>query len=235
MGSGLFITATDTCAGKTLVACALLSALAREGFSVAGFKPVAAGADSTPNGLRNDDALMLRRFSTVRLSYEEVNPVVLAAPIAPHIAARAVGTSISPVVLTDRQRALATKADVVITEGAGGWRVPLDGQTDMSDLAVKIGDPVVLVVGMRLGCLNHALLTAEAIRLRGAKFAGWVANRIDPDMPVFEENLESLDARLEAPRLGVLPWLEKMPREQMVERAIAALDVPAVIGALARA
>lgn len=235
MSSGLFITATDTCAGKTLVACGLLSALSANGFATAGFKPVAAGADPTPEGLRNEDAVLLRRFSSVPLSYEEVNPVTLADAIAPHIAAASIGQDISVQMLIERHRRLARKSDVVISEGAGGWLVPLSAGEYMSDLAMKIGHPVVLVVGMRLGCLNHALLTAESIRARGANFVAWVANRIDPDMPAFQENLKSLEARLEAPCIGVIPWLQEATVEQRVGTAGSALDLAPLIRTFARA
>jgi dethiobiotin synthetase len=235
MSAGLFITATDTCAGKTLVGCGLLSALSANGFATAGFKPVAAGADATHEGLRNEDAVMLRRFSSVTLSYDDVNPITLADAIAPHIAAESIGQEISLQMLVERHRRLTAKADVVICEGAGGWLVPLSHSEYMSDLAVKIGHPVVLVVGMRLGCLNHALLTAESVRARGANLAAWVANRIDPDMPAFEENLKSLEARLKVPCAGVVPWLHKIPADERVGRAGAALDLAPVIRAFARA
>ncbi|MGD8696973.1 MAG: dethiobiotin synthase [Gammaproteobacteria bacterium] len=235
MASGFFVTATDTSAGKTVFSCALLSALARRGFSVAGFKPVAAGAVQTPVGLRNEDAALLRRHSSISLDYEEINPITLEPPIAPHIAARSAGISLSPDLLAERHRQLAGKADIVISEGAGGWLVPLSETENMADLAVRIGDPVILVVAMRLGCLNHALLTAESIRARGANFAGWVANRVDPEMPVFEENMESLDARLGVPRLATVPWLDEPDPERKISRAIAGLDLDLVTQALARA
>jgi dethiobiotin synthetase len=235
MTSGVFVTATDTSAGKTVVSCALLSALARRGFSVAGFKPVAAGAAQTPAGLRNEDAVMLRRHSSISLEYEEVNPITLEPPVAPHIAARNAGISLSLDLLAERHRRLARKADIVLSEGAGGWLVPLSGTDYMADLAVRIGDPVILVVAMRLGCLNHALLTAESIRARGANFAGWIANRVDPGMPVFEENIETLDARLAVPLLGTVPWLDEPDPERKISRAVAGLKLDLVTRALARA
>jgi dethiobiotin synthetase len=235
MTSGFFVTATDTSAGKTVFSCALLSALARQGLSVAGFKPVAAGAVQTPAGLINEDAEMLRRHSSIALEYGEVNPITLEPPIAPHIAARSAQISLSPDLLAKRHRQLASKADIVISEGAGGWLVPLSETDYMADLAVRIGDPVILVVAMRLGCLNHALLTAESIRARGANFAGWVANRVDPEMPVFEENLESLDARLGVPRLASVPWLDDPDPEHKISRAMTGLNLDLVTRALARA
>ncbi len=235
MAAGLFVTGTDTSAGKTVVSCALLSALAREGFSVAGFKPVAAGADQTPGGLRNEDASLLRRHSSISLEYEEVNPITLEPPIAPHIAARSAGISLSPELLAKRHRQLARKVDIVISEGAGGWLVPLSETDCMADLAIRIGDPVILVVAMRLGCLNHAILTAESIRARGAKFAGWVANIVDPGMPVLEENIETLHARLGTPLLGTVPWLDETDPERNLGRARAGLKLDLIIRALARA
>jgi dethiobiotin synthetase len=235
MTSGFFVTATDTSAGKTVFSCALLSALARQGLSVAGFKPVAAGAVQTPAGLINEDAEMLRRHSSIALEYGEVNPITLEPPIAPHIAARSAEISLSPDLLAERHRQLASKADIVISEGAGGWLVPLSETDYMADLAVRIGDPVILVVAMRLGCLNHALLTAESIRARGANFAGWVANRVDPEMPVFEENLESLDARLGVPRLASVPWLDDPDPEHKISRAMTGLNLDLITRALARA
>ena len=235
MAAGFFVTATDTSAGKTVVSCALLSALARRGFSVAGFKPVAAGADQTPAGLRNEDAVLLRRHSSISLEYEEVNPITLEPPIAPHIAARSAGISLSPELLAERHRRLARKADIVISEGAGGWLVPLSETDCMADLAIRIGHPVILVVAMRLGCLNHAILTAESIRARGANFAGWVANIVDAGMPVLKENIETLDARLGAPLLGTVPWLDETDPEGKLARARAGLKLDLVTEALARA
>lgn len=233
MASGLFVTSTDTGAGKTLVACALLHALAREGLAVAGYKPVAAGAETSGRGLRNEDALLLKRFSTARLGYEEVNPAVLEPAIAPHIAANRAGITLAPAALAELRQRLIGRADVIITEGAGGWLVPLSDQTDMADLAAAIGDPVLLVVGMRLGCLNHALLTAESIRSRGAKIAGWVANRLDPSMEAFDENLGCLESRLPCPRIGLIPWLQEGDPEARIQRAAALMDTALVRAAIA--
>lgn len=233
MGKGLFVTGTDTDAGKTVVTCALLSVLARQGRSVAGFKPVAAGANRTPKGLRNADALWLRRFSSMSLRYEEVNPFVLEAAIAPHIAAQASGTRLETSAMLDCRQRLGGKAQVVVTEGAGGWMVPLSPGADMADLAAAIGDPVILVVGMRLGCLNHALLTAQAIRNRGCRLAGWVANRLDPGMPALNQNLDTLVGRLGGPPLGSVPWLGNAPMERKIELASQGIDGSMLEGVLA--
>jgi dethiobiotin synthetase len=233
VGKGLFVTGTDTDAGKTVVTCALLSLLARRGRSVVGFKPVAAGADRTPGGLRNEDARWLRTFSSIPVEYEDINPFVLESAIAPHIAAQAAGTRLEAGAMLDCRRKLGDKAQVVVTEGAGGWMVPLSPGTDMADLAAAIDDPVILVVGMRLGCLNHALLTAQAIRSRGCLLAGWVANRLDPRMPAYRENLDTLAGRLGCRPLGSVPWLGNAPMERKIELASRGIDGDMLEAALA--
>jgi dethiobiotin synthetase len=202
-----FVTGTDTGVGKTHASVALLHAFAAQGRSTLGLKPVAAGCEVTPDGLRNEDALALQAAATVQLPYAQVNPVALAAAIAPHIAAaqekRRIGVAQLAGLLRGAQ--MQARADVTLVEGAGGWRVPLNERETLADLAREMAVPVLLVVGMRLGCLNHALLTAEAIRRDGLVLAGWVANCIDADMPVREENITTLRAALGAPLLGVLP------------------------------
>lgn len=224
MARGLFVTGTDTDAGKTVAACALLAVLSNLGRSAAGFKPVSAGAERTPDGLRNRDALWLQSYSSVPLDYPEINPVVLEPPIAPHIAAAATGLSLDFHRLLECRRHLGRRAEVVVTEGAGGWLVPLSAEADMSDLAAAIGDPVVLVVGMKLGCLNHARLTAASIRSRGCRLAGWIGNRLDPDMAAFQENLDALADFLRCPSIGLIPWLGDAPMERKVARASRSLD-----------
>jgi dethiobiotin synthetase len=166
-------------------------------------KPVAAGVDSAG---RNEDVERLIAASSVKAPRELVNPYCFAAAIAPHIAAAGEGRTIDPDVILDAYRRLAAQADFVVVEGVGGFRVPLGAGFDTADLAVRFGLPVILVVGLRLGCLNHALLTAEAIRARGLTAAGWIANRIDPEMPFWAENLAALQQRLPPPLLGMLPW-----------------------------
>lgn len=227
---GLFVTGTDTAVGKTIVATALLDLLAGAGIRAAGFKPVAAGAGAGPDGSWNEDAARLLAASVAGLSYEEVNPWLTDAAVAPHIAAARTGRAIDLERLVADYRALAGKADVVIVEGAGGWRVPLDERRTMAELAAAIGLPVVLVVGLRLGCLSHALLTAESVRACGLELRGWVANELDPDMPVLEENIAALDARLGAPRLGRVPGLAGRPDPR--RRAMRALDLQLARGAL---
>jgi dethiobiotin synthetase len=201
-----FVTGTDTGVGKTLVSCALLAAFATQGKRVAGFKPVAAGVDA--DGM-NDDAKALLAASNIPLNYERVNSYCLREAIAPHIAAARENVHIELPHILSAYRELSEKADVVIVEGAGGFRVPLNGMLDNADLARELGLPVIVVVGMRLGCLNHALLTMEAIQSRGLKLAGWVANEITDAMLVQQENIEALKERIPAPLLGVVPYMEK--------------------------
>lgn len=207
MADAYFVTGTDTGVGKTLVAAALLLAAGARGARTIGLKPIASGAAATPAGLRNEDALALLAAMNRELPYGEVNPVVLAPAIAPHIALAAEGLALDVAALHARcLPALARPHDFAVVEGAGGWRVPLNHAETLAGLACRLGFPVVLVVGLRLGCINHALLTAEAIRADGLELAGWVANHVDPGMSCPAENLATLDAMLGAPRLGVIPW-----------------------------
>lgn len=202
-----FVTGTDTGVGKTLVTAAMLHVVRRQGRTAAGMKPVAAGCEFVGGTWRNEDVEILRAASSPGADGPDTHPYVLRAAIAPHIAAEQEGITIEPDRLVRAFEALRARADVVVVEGAGGWLVPLDDSTTLADLATTLRLPVVLVVGMRLGCLNHALLTREAIRSRGLAFAGWVANRIDPGMPAYAENLASLRSRLDAPMLGEIPHL----------------------------
>ena len=200
-----FVTGTDTGVGKTLVSCALLHALARRHPRVVGMKPVAAGLVPTPDGWDSEDAIALRAASTVRVPPALDNPVRLPDPLSPHLAAERAGTRIDIHHLVACQRELAKRADAMVVEGAGGFLVPLTPEHTGADLAQALGLPVLLVVGLRLGCLNHALLSAEAIRARGLTLAGWVANRIDPGMAAADENIAFLRQRLGAPLLADIP------------------------------
>ena len=200
-----FVTGTDTGVGKTLVSCALLHALARRHPRVVGMKPVAAGLVQTPDGWDSEDAIALRAASTVRVPPALDNPVRLPDPLSPHLAAERAGTRIDIPHLVACQRELAQHADAMVVEGAGGFLVPLSPEHTGADLAQALGLPVLLVVGLRLGCLNHALLSAEAIRARGLTLAGWVANRIDPGMAAADENIAFLRQRLGAPLLADIP------------------------------
>ncbi len=203
-----FIAGTDTDVGKTLVACGILRAAANLGLTTLAVKPVAAGAEQTADGLRNSDAVLLMAAMTESLPYAQVNPVLLAPPIAPHIAAEQAGKRLSVSQLVGFCRGvMMRKADMVLIEGAGGWRVPLNQREMLSGLAIELQTPVILVVGMKLGCISHAVLTAEAIKADGLVIAGWVANKIDSDMACFDENLATLRQLLPAPCLGVVPNL----------------------------
>lgn len=205
---GYFVTGTDTDAGKTFVAAALLAKAAGQGLRTIALKPVAAGADQTPAGLRNDDALILQQASNQPLAYDSINPVCLKAAVAPHIAAREEGIELSVATVMEQCRPLlATKADFLLVEGAGGWRVPLNDSESFADLARALGFPVILVVGMKLGCINHALLSAEAIRRDGLSLAGWVANSLAGEMPRYRENRDTLSHWLAAPLLGEMPFV----------------------------
>ena len=204
----LFVTGTDTGVGKTLVSAALLHALARRHPRVVGMKPVAAGLVRQGEGWVSEDVLALRAASTVAVPPALDNPVALPEPWSPHLAAARAGRHITVAELLAAQRALLAYADVVLVEGAGGWRVPINDTETLADLAVAMAAPVVLVVGLRLGCLNHALLSAEAIQADGLRLAGWVANSIAPAMQCRDGNVATLRRRLAAPLLGVLQWLD---------------------------
>jgi dethiobiotin synthetase len=204
MSQAYFLTGTDTEIGKTFTACALLRAARAAGFAAAGLKPVAAGVDAAG---RNEDVDQLVAASSVALPPAVANPYCFRAAVAPHIAAAEEGRAIDFAVIADTVTAARRQADFVIVEGVGGFRVPLGVDRDSADLAVALGLPVILVVGLRLGCINHALLTAEAIAARGLTLAGWVANTVDADMARRDENIAALGERLAAPLLGVLPRL----------------------------
>ena len=203
---GLFVTGTDTGVGKTVVAVALLQAMSSRGMRVVGMKPVAAGSARTATGLVNDDVVALTQASNIAAPRELINPYCFEPAIAPHLAASAAGVRISLERIVEAYRALAACADRVVVEGAGGLMVPLNEREDFADLVHGLRLPVVMVVGMRLGCLNHALMTAEALRRRGLRLAGWVANRIDPNMAEFEANRDTLADRIDAPLIGTLPF-----------------------------
>lgn len=216
MAAAFFVTGTDTEVGKTTVAAGLLYAARKAGLSTAAAKPVASGCVLTPEGLRNDDALALLAECTLPLRYEAVNPFAFEPAIAPHLAAREAGIELSAARLAEPVRqVLALQADFTLVEGAGGWRVPLAGRENLSDLAALLGLPVILVVGVRLGCINHAVLSAEAIERDGLQLAGWVANIVDPYTSRLDENLASLAERLSAPCLGRVPRLPKANADEV--------------------
>jgi dethiobiotin synthetase len=211
---GFFITGTDTGVGKTFVSVALTHGFVARGLRTAVMKPVAAGAMDTTHGPRNDDALELLGASNVAAEYDEVNPWLLATPAAPNLAARADGIAIRPEKILRAFGRLTARADVVVVEGAGGWHAPISATESMADIAQQMSDQltqsggplsIVLVVGLRLGCLNHALLTREAIRSRSLPFAGWIANKLQSEMPLADENIDTLANRFGAAPLTVVP------------------------------
>ncbi|MEK7811136.1 MAG: dethiobiotin synthase [Pseudomonadota bacterium] len=198
-----FITGTDTGVGKTLVSCALLHAFARQGKRVVGFKPVSAGCDDNDH---NEDAKQLRAASNVQATYGQINPYCFPHAIAPHLAARHAGSRIDFARILASFQELSGQSDEVIVEGVGGFCVPLNETQDSGDLAVRLNLPVILTVGMRLGCLNHALLTLRVIDDYHLKCAGWVANVLQADMPALQENIDALRERIDAPLLGIVPY-----------------------------
>jgi len=207
MTRGVFIAGTDTGVGKTLAACALIHALVESGVDVAPMKPVAAGAIVHDGGWANEDTIaLLRAAGRDAARMPDANPVLLREPMAPHIAAARERREITLEPILAAYERLRATAQFVVVEGVGGFRVPLSSTLDTADMARAFALPVVLVVGMRLGCLNHALLTADAIRDGGLVLAGWIANAIDPEMEVREENVAALQERLGAPLLGEIPY-----------------------------
>jgi dethiobiotin synthetase len=203
-----FVTGTDTEIGKTLVSAAILYKLTRGGQRACGMKPVAAGAEERDGELYNDDAAMLRAAGNVHLPRRITTPYLLREPCAPHIAAALEGVSIEPVPILTAYAEILGASDATVVEGVGGFCVPFSQDFDSADLAVQLGLPVVLVVGMRLGCINHALLTVDAIVARGLVLAGWVANMADPEMRFIDENIQALAKRIPAPLLGHVPRLK---------------------------
>lgn len=229
--SAYFVTGTDTDAGKTLVTSGLLALARRRGLTTLGLKPVASGCESTPEGLRNADALALQAQTRPSLPYAVLNPFAFAPAIAPHLAARRAGMTLALDDLVERARPLLEAGrDLTLVEGAGGWRVPLNEGEDLSGLAVRLGLPVILVVGLRLGCISHARLTAEALRADGLRLAGWVGSLVDPafasDEALYRDNLATLAATLPAPCLGVVPRLAAESPAAMAAAAADHLELP---------
>jgi dethiobiotin synthetase len=205
MAQGFYVTGTDTGIGKTTVSTAFLHALRSRGQRALGMKPVASGSQSTPQGWRNDDALALLDASDPQPDYRDLNPYVLPLPVAPELAARAAGVDISLDVLLAAHARLQALCPQVVVEGVGGWAAPLSASLEQADLVRALDLPVVLVVGLRLGCLNHAILSAREIAADRCRLVGWVGNAIDPVMDCREEQRAMLQARIQAPCLGWLP------------------------------
>lgn len=218
MARGYFITGTDTEVGKTWCTVGLMAALQQQGKTVVAMKPVASGCERTAEGLRNDDALRLQAQASIELPYESANPYAFEPAIAPHLAAAQNGITIRLDAIVDAFQRLQGKADVTLVEGVGGWQVPLNETENVADLAHALGLPVILVVGLRLGCINHALLTAESIRASGCTLAGWIANGVDPAMAEQQNNIASIQQRIAAPLLGVVPYQEGLAPEAIAER-----------------
>lgn len=203
-----FVTGTDTGVGKTLVTCALIHGLSQQGITAAGMKPVAAGVSLQNRESHNEDTHAIIRASRIPLSSALVTPYLLKMPVSPNIAASLENTVIEWARISDSYNRIRQEAGSVIIEGIGGFKVPLSDTLDVADLAVQFGLPVILVVGLRLGCLNHALLTVESILSRGLELAGWVANHIEPAMLYDAENIASLEQRIPAPRLATIPYIK---------------------------
>lgn len=220
-GRGIFIAGTDTGVGKTLVACALLRGLDNHGLRAAGMKPVAAGA-RLRRGIRyNEDVEQLRGTASVDVPREVMNPYCFTPPIAPHLAARESGQAIRMSVIARRYAQIASRCDVVVVEGVGGLLVPLGARLNAAEIPQRLDLPLLLVVGLRLGCLNHALLTVEAAQARGLRIAGWIANAIDPSMARREQNLQTLREQIPAPLLGIV----KHAAKPGINRVTKALDI----------
>jgi len=213
-----FVTGTDTGVGKTTISCAILFLFNKLGQSTVGCKPIASGCDMTQKCLVNNDALMLKKHSSIQFPYGYVNPISLAPAIAPHIAAQKINKIYTVKQLINNiSLILNSKADLILIEGAGGWQVPLNDKETLADFATELDVPVILVVGIRLGCINHALLTQADIQRKKIKIAGWVANVIDENMEVINENIHTLKKRIDAPCLGVIPFLASSEIENIAK------------------
>ena len=206
MGRGIFITGTDTGIGKTTVALGLMTALKEKGITVAAMKPVSAGCVKTEDGLRNEDAVRLMQQSSIDVPYEVVNPYAFEPPVAPHVAAEKTGISIDVGLIKERYEEIAQRADVIVVEGAGGWLVPINENKTMADVAKALSLDVLTVVGIRLGCLNHALLTVNNIETNRCHHLGWIANIVSDDMECFAENIQALCERIKVPMLDKIEY-----------------------------
>jgi dethiobiotin synthetase len=227
MTRGFFVTGTDTGVGKTTVTLGLMQALQARGEVVTAMKPVASGCARTASGLISDDARRLRTRSSIALTYDLVNPYAFEPPIAPHLAADAVGVPIDIQVIEQALRRLATDADQVMVEGVGGWLVPISQRHTMADVAVALGLPVIMVVGITLGCINHALLTAGAVQSAGLPLAGWIANRVDPKCQKPDAVVRALGRWLAAPLLADVPYQSD---EALRARLAQQIDIAPLLG-----
>jgi dethiobiotin synthetase len=206
-----FITGTDTGVGKTRIACGLLQAANKQSLSTLGLKPIASGCDYIDGRWRNEDAVALQKVATLSLAYEQINPIALPQAIAPHLAAKAQGMTLCVKNLLRHYQSLQPlAAQFVVVEGAGGWSVPLNATETLADFAVALKLPVILVVGIRLGCINHALLTAQAIAATHLTLAGWVANCVEPETPEQDNIIASLTTRIKSPCIGCVPFINNL-------------------------
>nr|VFK51962.1 MAG: dethiobiotin synthetase [Candidatus Kentron sp. TUN]VFK53568.1 MAG: dethiobiotin synthetase [Candidatus Kentron sp. TUN]VFK55016.1 MAG: dethiobiotin synthetase [Candidatus Kentron sp. TUN] len=224
MPSNIFITGTDTAIGKTWVTLGVMAAFQSVGISVVGMKPVASGCRPTEQGLRNEDAEQLLNQSSVPVAYDLVNPFAFEPAIAPHIAAAEVGCKISLSKIESCYQALTERAECCIVEGVGGWLVPLTPTQTVADLVRHLGLSVILVVGIRLGCINHALLSVESIQRGGNELLGWVANHSESEVERSEENILTLEERIDAPLLARIPWFTKPTVPDFASRMMPITD-----------
>ncbi|KHT52768.1 dethiobiotin synthase [Vibrio sinaloensis] len=217
MIDAFFIAGTDTDVGKTVASKAILNALAENGLNTIGYKPVAAGSERTEQGFRNSDALYLQSAATVDVAYDDVNPYALELPASPHIAARREGVEINYSVLSAKLAEHKANSDIVLVEGAGGWRVPVSDSDCLSTWVQQEQLPVVLVVGIKLGCLSHAMLTLDAIKADGLEVVGWVANRVNPGTEHYAEIIEMLEQKIDAPKIGEIPYVPSVKRKGLAK------------------
>ncbi len=215
MTQGYFITGTDTGIGKTWSTIALMQYFKNHGKTVLGMKPVASGCIELDGQLKNEDALLIQKYASVSLPYQDINPYAFELPVSPHIAAQAVGANIDLDEIVSKYQQLEKQADVVLVEGVGGWRVPLNAHQDVADLARQLDLSVIVVVGMRLGCINQAKLTFAAIQQAGVICSGWIASCVEQDMLMLEENIQTLSLAVNMPLLGVLPYMNHLDPERL--------------------
>ncbi|MBA5762566.1 ATP-dependent dethiobiotin synthetase BioD [Vibrio sp. 404] len=226
MIDAFFIAGTDTDVGKTVASKAILNALAQKGLKTIGYKPVASDSEKTEQGMRNSDALYLQNAATVDVDYDDVNPYALELAASPHIAAKRENVVIDYDVLSEKLAQHKQNSDIVLVEGAGGWRVPVSDSDCLSTWVQREQLPVVLVVGIKLGCLSHALLTLDAIKADGLQLAGWVANRINPGTEHYAEIIEMLEQKIDAPKIGEIPYVPSVKRKELAKY----IDVMPLVG-----
>ena len=212
-----------------MISCSILSAIQQKGLSTAAVKPVAAGVTSSSQGMQNEDVVALANYCSISLTLKDINPVCFSEPIAPHIAAARTGIKLDAASIAGQCQNIVNKnANLTLIEGAGGWKVPLSENETMADIVIQLEIPVILIVGMRLGCLNHALLSAQSVLADGVRLAGWVANQIDPNMSAYQENLSTLKALMPSPMLTEIPWLQG---DDLVKQAACYIEVERILSA----